>query len=293
LQWLQPTPEISFPVALYLPASWRRVSMDVEAMSCASHDAPSTWCEALSDTSTSLSVSQEPCWKNVDMDHAITTESAPSLLASPLPPPVCSPSETSPWAAQTPSPTYAHAHNKCLQSSFHVEERAPCIGQVAPCSQPLVLPTLLGAIGSFAALGAWSASCDSKWADLDEPSAAYMTEPTTLLGASFVSYPEQASYPKQASAGSVQHGSGKCKPCAFVHRPIGCAAGSACSFCHLCEPDEKKLRKKQKAENIKQRRQRRVATGAAAAAEAGAASATDVSPIVVCSVAVGDDMLSR
>ena len=34
------------------------------------------------------------------------------------------------------------------------------------------------------------------------------------------------------SVGSSQHGTGHCRPCAFLSR--GCAKGQACTFCHLC-----------------------------------------------------------
>merc|ERR1712224_671085 len=40
-----------------------------------------------------------------------------------------------------------------------------------------------------------------------------------------------------SSVGSVDHGSGKCKPCAFFHSdPQGCANGRECMFCHMCPP---------------------------------------------------------
>jgi len=55
------------------------------------------------------------------------------------------------------------------------------------------------------------------------------------------------SAPILASVGSAEHGSGNCKPCAFLHKQ-GCENGAACGFCHTCGPDEIKRRKKQKAE---------------------------------------------
>merc|ERR1712107_281220 len=45
--------------------------------------------------------------------------------------------------------------------------------------------------------------------------------------------------------GSIGHGGGRCKPCAFVHTK-GCDNGFECPFCHLCEPGEKKKRRKDK-----------------------------------------------
>lgn len=38
------------------------------------------------------------------------------------------------------------------------------------------------------------------------------------------------------SAGSLLHASGKCKPCAFFHKPESCWRGHECKFCHDCPP---------------------------------------------------------
>ena len=48
------------------------------------------------------------------------------------------------------------------------------------------------------------------------------------------------------SAGSTLHGTGKCKPCAWFHKPAGCSNGDSCAHCHLCPEDEIKNRKKAK-----------------------------------------------
>eukprot|EP00450_Noctiluca_scintillans_P000082 CAMPEP_0194495016 /NCGR_PEP_ID=MMETSP0253-20130528/12746_1 /TAXON_ID=2966 /ORGANISM="Noctiluca scintillans" /LENGTH=247 /DNA_ID=CAMNT_0039336209 /DNA_START=153 /DNA_END=896 /DNA_ORIENTATION=- len=45
-----------------------------------------------------------------------------------------------------------------------------------------------------------------------------------------------------ASVGSLEHGTGRCKPCAFFHTR-GCQLGSGCLFCHVCPPGEKRRRK--------------------------------------------------
>lgn len=47
--------------------------------------------------------------------------------------------------------------------------------------------------------------------------------------------------------GSMDHGFGRCKPCAFVYTK-GCGNGFQCPFCHLCEPGEKKKRRQEKLE---------------------------------------------
>eukprot|EP00441_Pelagodinium_beii_P010689 CAMPEP_0197703840 /NCGR_PEP_ID=MMETSP1338-20131121/125641_1 /TAXON_ID=43686 ORGANISM="Pelagodinium beii, Strain RCC1491" /NCGR_SAMPLE_ID=MMETSP1338 /ASSEMBLY_ACC=CAM_ASM_000754 /LENGTH=271 /DNA_ID=CAMNT_0043287739 /DNA_START=53 /DNA_END=868 /DNA_ORIENTATION=+ len=47
------------------------------------------------------------------------------------------------------------------------------------------------------------------------------------------------------SVGSKDHGTGECKPCAFLH-VRGCDNGAMCKFCHLCDAGEKKRRQKAK-----------------------------------------------
>eukprot|EP00971_Amphidinium_carterae_P056195 1108623-Amphidinium_carterae.1 len=47
-----------------------------------------------------------------------------------------------------------------------------------------------------------------------------------------------------ASHGSVLHGTGQCKPCAWYWKPRGCNNGKDCRHCHMCPDDEIKNRKK-------------------------------------------------
>lgn len=49
-----------------------------------------------------------------------------------------------------------------------------------------------------------------------------------------------ASVPSQ---GSVLHGTGNCRPCAWFWKPAGCMNGSDCNFCHACPEDERKMRR--------------------------------------------------
>lgn len=46
------------------------------------------------------------------------------------------------------------------------------------------------------------------------------------------------------SVGSVLHGSGLCKPCAWLWKPTGCANGVECRHCHLCPEGEIRRRRK-------------------------------------------------
>jgi len=48
------------------------------------------------------------------------------------------------------------------------------------------------------------------------------------------------------SQGSSLHGSGKCRPCAWFWKPVGCQNDKDCGYCHLCPETELKQRKKSK-----------------------------------------------
>lgn len=58
--------------------------------------------------------------------------------------------------------------------------------------------------------------------------------------------------PGMPTVGSLTHGSGTCKPCAFVHSK-GCSTGVSCQFCHLCSKDERKRRKKEERKKTQTR----------------------------------------
>lgn len=53
------------------------------------------------------------------------------------------------------------------------------------------------------------------------------------------------------SSGSILHDTGKCKPCAWFHKPGGCLNGQACCHCHLCPDGEIKARRKVKHAGIR------------------------------------------
>jgi len=48
------------------------------------------------------------------------------------------------------------------------------------------------------------------------------------------------------SWGSMQHGTGTCRPCAWFWKPGGCENQERCEYCHLCGEGELKSRKKNK-----------------------------------------------
>jgi hypothetical protein len=53
------------------------------------------------------------------------------------------------------------------------------------------------------------------------------------------------------SAGSALHAMGQCKPCAWFHKPQGCASGDACLHCHMCDEGEIKNRRRAKLNAMK------------------------------------------
>lgn len=48
------------------------------------------------------------------------------------------------------------------------------------------------------------------------------------------------------SVGSILHGTGSCKPCAWFWKPQGCHNGTECGHCHLCPAGESKHRRQAK-----------------------------------------------
>lgn len=67
-----------------------------------------------------------------------------------------------------------------------------------------------------------------------------LTEPTPTPE------PAEGLLPGASSAGSAQHGTGECRPCAWFHKAQGCENGAACRHCHLCPEGEIKARRKAK-----------------------------------------------
>eukprot|EP00929_Paragymnodinium_shiwhaense_P084088 TRINITY_DN44942_c0_g1_i1.p1 TRINITY_DN44942_c0_g1~~TRINITY_DN44942_c0_g1_i1.p1 ORF type:complete len:586 (+),score=136.70 TRINITY_DN44942_c0_g1_i1:116-1873(+) len=53
------------------------------------------------------------------------------------------------------------------------------------------------------------------------------------------------------SVGSVLHGTGACRPCAWFFKITGCENGKDCRHCHLCPEGEIKIRKKMKVGLLK------------------------------------------
>mmetsp|Transcript_120436 Transcript_120436/g.239695 ORF Transcript_120436/g.239695 Transcript_120436/m.239695 type:complete len:232 (-) Transcript_120436:44-739(-) len=52
--------------------------------------------------------------------------------------------------------------------------------------------------------------------------------------------------PRLLSQGSMLHGTGYCRPCAWFHKPVGCQSQEECGFCHVCPEGALKTKKKSK-----------------------------------------------
>jgi len=80
--------------------------------------------------------------------------------------------------------------------------------------------------------------------------------------------------PIRASIGSIEHATGQCRPCAWVHKDAsGCTNGASCTYCHLCPPGELKRRKREKWETQQRavlEKQRQLVGAVVADAEQGA-----------------------
>jgi len=57
---------------------------------------------------------------------------------------------------------------------------------------------------------------------------------------------------KPPSLGSLMHGTGMCKPCAWFWKPGGCQNGADCLHCHMCPSGAVKARRKAKLEAMKE-----------------------------------------
>ncbi|CAE8732632.1 unnamed protein product, partial [Polarella glacialis] len=76
---------------------------------------------------------------------------------------------------------------------------------------------------------------------------------------------------QSVSKGSVDHGSGACRPCAWLYKSRnGCRHGEKCDYCHMCPPGELKRKKRDKlarrAEEMRQQRLQELQQGATSTA---------------------------
>jgi len=165
--------------------------------------------EAESDCSTADSA-DIPGDADVDADGARPVSSAASAGTS--------------SAEVTPAPTPAGAAAGTLTAGGL--PKTPGGGRVLCLSEALIADTVVG---------------DTECVAQPDSSAPVLPQPQLPQA---VAAPGEVGATMLPSIGSLGHGSGRCKPCAFVGKD-GCRSGAECLFCHLCDPGEKKRRKKQ------------------------------------------------
>jgi hypothetical protein len=96
-----------------------------------------------------------------------------------------------------------------------------------------------------------------------EPQAAPQPVSVTQAAPSRVTLVDSNGFPSKElpSVGSALHGTGQCRPCAWFHKPQGCARGWECRHCHACDADELRNRKKDKVAILRaQEKAEKVAT---------------------------------
>merc|ERR1712087_536804 len=70
-----------------------------------------------------------------------------------------------------------------------------------------------------------------------EPAQKFAPEAPAVLGlASMLDGTSHVGSPEVPTVGSAEHHLGKCMPCGFFWKPVGCTNGVNCPYCHLCDP---------------------------------------------------------
>merc|ERR1712194_574053 len=115
--------------------------------------------------------------------------------------------------------------------AVHVAAQAPWVGGngVTPLVQGQVIT---GEASDQAAMGSPEVAESQSISNVGQPISGSMSGPLS-------------------TPGSVEHGTGKCNPCAWYWKARGCASGVQCDYCHLCAEGELKKRKKLKIADIK------------------------------------------
>lgn len=123
---------------------------------------------------------------------------------------------------------------------------------------PLQPPPIVAAMAAVAAgaAGAAAAAASASLGGADGSSADGLP-----LGPES---PTDQSLANLPSRGSVFHGTGKCRPCAWFWKQQGCQNAQDCGYCHICPEGELRSRKKSKVAAMRM--------GALAPAKPGSAS---------------------
>lgn len=125
----------------------------------------------------------------------------------------------------------------------------PAFAPVSPALVPSTPPTMPSMGGLDEAASTTCGGSDDSDADVlvSTQSSPPGLDPLQALSIP-VTLPSMPLWPGAAvlSLGSMQHGSGMCRPCAWFWRVGGCENQTTCVYCHLCSEGELKTRKKSK-----------------------------------------------
>lgn len=144
-----------------------------------------------------------------------------------------------PACSTTPTPPAAHHRDERLTSQVDTSNSCQKNGQRQRSRTTRktadAIPT-----ASFMPIQCFASEAE------DIPAQQQVDTPTlpVLRLAEALALPEVGD-PEMPTVGSVQHDTGRCKPCAFVWKEVGCNSGVNCLYCHICGPSERRRRKKQ------------------------------------------------
>mmetsp|Transcript_12376 Transcript_12376/g.33780 ORF Transcript_12376/g.33780 Transcript_12376/m.33780 type:complete len:477 (+) Transcript_12376:74-1504(+) len=130
-------------------------------------------------------------------------------------------------------------HKSLTQSTACTE------GDNSPMMSPMMSSTMTWSPGDYT-----ESSCVGGFSGITEEVAQMQTPLPPGLEQFLPTEAEKgtSSAPQGAfsSAGSFLHGTGLCRPCAWLYKPNGCQNGAECKHCHVCPEGEIKARKKNK-----------------------------------------------
>jgi len=146
------------------------------------------------------------------------------------------------WRA-SPTPLAAHRHDTGLTfeadtlSSYHATGQAQHSPRARRTANAIAIP-------SFIPFQRFTSE------EQDTPAEQRVDTPTlpVLRLAEALALPKVGD-PEIPTLGSEQHDTGRCKPCAFVWKEVGCSSGVNCLYCHICGPSERRRRKKQQRDS--------------------------------------------
>lgn len=139
----------------------------------------------------------------------------------------------------TGQPAYISLHappEAPLSDGFDVGEKMELVAEVESTGSPR--PGNIRPIAD---------TSEGEWLETLVPDLGLLTESSSMFADSCTDASHRSPPPPPTmllSVGSWLHGTGFCKPCAWLRKPQGCANGSECLHCHACPAGAIKARRK-------------------------------------------------